>query len=193
MDILLGICLGISLSAACGFRVFVPPLAMSIAALSGVWTPAPGFEWIGTYEALVAFSIATLIEVTAYYIPWLDHFLDALATPVAVITGTIITASMFTHFDPVLQWSVAAIAGGGSAAIVEGITNITRLFSTTTTGGLGNPVLATVETATSIVLSILGIWLPIFTAILLAMLLGVAVSKIWQMRGVKQQSVTTTE
>ncbi|MFB2937688.1 DUF4126 domain-containing protein [Aerosakkonemataceae cyanobacterium BLCC-F154] len=191
MDILLGICLGISLSAACGFRVFVPPLAMSIAALSGVWTPASGFEWIGSYEALVAFSIATLIEVTAYYIPWLDHFLDALVTPVAVATGTIITASMFTHFDPVLQWSVAAIAGGGSAAIVEVITNITRLFSTTTTGGLGNSVFATFETVTSIVLSILGILLPIFTAILLAIFLGVAVSKIWQMREVKQQSVTT--
>lgn len=193
MDILIGFCLGIGLSAACGFRVFVPPLMMSIAALSGIWTPSSGFEWIGTPEALVAFSIATLIEVTAYYIPWLDHFLDVLATPIAVATATIITASMFTHLDPVLQWSVAAIAGGGSAAIVEGITNITRLFSTTTTGGLGNPVLATFETVTAIVLSILAILLPIFTGILLVILLGVAVSKIWQMRGVKEQSMTTTE
>lgn len=193
MDILIGICLGIGLSAACGFRVFVPPLMMSIAVLSGIWTPTPGFEWIGTYEALVAFFIATLIEVTAYYIPWLDHFLDALATPIAIVTATIITASMFTHLDPVLQWSVAAIAGGGSAAIVEVITNITRLFSTTTTGGFGNPVLATFETATSIVLSGLAILLPIFTALLLVILFGVAMTKIWQMRGVKEQSVTTTD
>lgn len=193
MDILLGICLGISLSAACGFRVFVPPLVMSIAALTGVWTPAAGFEWIGTYEALVAFSIATFIEVTAYYIPWLDHFLDALATPIAVATATIITASMFTHLDPVLQWSVAAIAGGGSAAIVEAITNITRLFSTTTTGGFGNPILATFETATSVVLSVLGILLPIFTAILLINILLISMTKIWQMRGVKQPDLTSTE
>lgn len=193
MDILLGICLGISLSAACGFRVFVPPLVMSIAALTGVWTPAAGFEWIGTYEALIAFSIATFIEVTAYYIPWLDHFLDALATPIAVATATIITASMFTHLDPVLQWSVAAIAGGGSAAIVEAITNITRLFSTTTTGGFGNPILAKFETATSVVLSVLGILLPIFTAILLINILLISMTKIWQMRGVKQPDLTSTE
>ncbi|MFB2921646.1 MULTISPECIES: DUF4126 domain-containing protein [Aerosakkonema] len=183
MDILLGICIGISLSAACGFRVFVPPLVMSMAALSGHLTLSPGFEWIGTYEALTAFAIATGIEVLGYYIPWVDHVLDLLATPIAIATGTTITASFFSHVDPLLQWTVAIIAGGGSAGIVEVLTNITRFVSTGTTGGVANPLLATVELATSIILSVLGIILPIFTVVLLAAFGVFGGAKLWQILG----------
>ncbi|HEY9852246.1 MAG TPA: DUF4126 domain-containing protein [Leptolyngbyaceae cyanobacterium] len=183
MDIFLGICIGISLSAACGLRVFVPPLVMSIAALSGHLTLSPGFEWIGSYEALTAFAIATGIEVLGYYIPWVDHLLDMLATPIAIATGTTITAAFFSHSDPLLQWTVAVIAGGGSAGIVEGLTNITRLISTGTTGGIANPVLATIELVSSIILSILGIIVPIFTVVLVAVLLGFGVTRFWVLRG----------
>ena len=56
MDTILSVCLGIGLSAACGFRVFVPLLVMSIANLSGHLTLAHGFDWIGTYPALITFS-----------------------------------------------------------------------------------------------------------------------------------------
>src|SRR5580765_6236286 len=94
MDTLTSIFLGIGLSAACGFRVFVPMLVMSVASLSGHLTLAPGFQWIATYPALITFSVATAVEIAGYYIPWLDHLLDTMATPAAVIAGTIITASM---------------------------------------------------------------------------------------------------
>lgn len=191
IHILIGICIGISLSAACGFRVFVPPLVMSIAALSGHLTLAPGFEWIGSYEALTAFAIATSLEVLGYYIPWVDHLLDLLATPIAIASGTVITASLLSHTDPLLQWTVAVIAGGGSASIVEALTNFTRLFSTGTTGGLANPVLATIEFVSSVVLSVLGIIVPIFTVVLLAVLLGFGITRLWQIRATKQQSATT--
>lgn len=193
MDIFLGICIGISLSAACGLRVFVPPLVMSIAALSGHLTLSPGFEWIGSYEALTAFAIATGIEVLGYYIPWVDHLLDMLATPIAIATGTTITAAFFSDVDPLLQWTVAVIAGGGSAGIVEGLTNITRLISTGTTGGIANPVLATIELVTSIILSVLGIIVPIFTVVLLAVLLAFAVTRFWVLRGRKQEGLPTTD
>ena len=191
MDIVLGICIGISLSAACGFRVFIPPLVMSIMALSGHLTLSPGFEWIGSYEALTAFAIATVIEILGYYTPWVDHLLDLLATPIAIATGTTITAAFFTDVDPLLQWTVAIIAGGGSAGIVEGLTNITRLVSTGTTGGIGNPILATFELVISIILSVSGIILPIFTVVLLVVLLAVAATRIWQLRGRKQQNLPT--
>ena len=180
MDILIGICIGVSLSAACGFRVFVPPLVMSIMALSGHLTLSPGFEWIGSYEALTAFAIATAIEVLGYSIPLVDHALDLLTTPIAIATGTAITASFFSHGDPLVQWSVAIIAGGGSAGIVQSLMNITRFISTGTTGGIGNPLLAAIELVTAIFLSILGIGLPIFTVVLLAVVGVFGGVKLWQ-------------
>lgn len=45
METILGLCIGIGLSAACGFRVFVPLMVMSIAALMGWFEPMTGFGW----------------------------------------------------------------------------------------------------------------------------------------------------
>src|SRR5260370_32245357 len=87
METLLAASLGIGLSAACGFRVFVPLLVMSIASFSGHLTLAPGFQWIGSYPALITFSVATVVEIGGYYIPWVDHLLDTLATPAASVPG----------------------------------------------------------------------------------------------------------
>src|SRR5258708_7284096 len=131
METLLAICLGIGLSAACGFRVFVPLLVMSVASLSGHLTLAPGFRWIGTYPAVVTFSVATVVEIGGYYIPWVDHLLDTMATPAAIVAGTVITAAMVSNTSPMLKWTLAAIAGGVAAGLVQGTTVLARLFSTT--------------------------------------------------------------
>lgn len=166
METLLGICLGIGLSAACGFRIFVPPLVMSIAAQSGQLTLSPDFAWMGTPQATVAFGVGAFLEVAAYYIPWVDELLDIIATPTAVIAGTIITSSFVTDISPMLQWTIAVIVGGGSAGVVQGLTDVTRLTSTALTGGFANPGVSTMELLSSTVLSILAIAMPVFAAFL---------------------------
>ena len=102
METLLSVCVGIGLSAACGFRVFVPLVVMSIAALTGHLTLAHGFEWVGSYPALVAFAVATCVEIAGYYVPWIDNLLDTIATPAAIIAGTLMTASLVTDLSPFL-------------------------------------------------------------------------------------------
>jgi hypothetical protein len=64
---LLSLFVGVGLAAACGFRVFVPLLVMSAAAQAGHLSLAPGFEWIGTKPALIAFAAATVLEVLGYF------------------------------------------------------------------------------------------------------------------------------
>lgn len=177
MDTLESIGIGIALSAACGFRIFVPPLVMSIAALFGHLPLTTGFEWIGTYPALMAFAIATSIEVAAYYIPWLDNFLDIFATPAALSIGTLSAAALFPNTDPLLQWTMAAIAGGGSAGIIQGLMGITRLSSTTLTIGAGNAVIATIEFFGALILSVLALLVPFLAIALVAVLLLVSLSK----------------
>ncbi|MGF1589712.1 MAG: DUF4126 domain-containing protein [Pleurocapsa sp.] len=172
MEIIVALCLGITLSAACGFRVFVPPLAMSLAAMYGHFPLSSGFEWLGTREAVIALGIATILEVSAYYIPLVDNLLDTVQVPVAVGVGTVITAATLGHSDPVLQWTLAAIAGGGTAGLMGTLAGLTRLASTGVTGGLGNFIVATIEAVGSISLSILGLTFPLWTgAILLAVLI----------------------
>jgi hypothetical protein len=167
MDTILSIALGIGLSAACGFRVFVPLLIMSIAAHTGHVGLSSGFEWIGTLPAMIAFGTATILEILAYYIPWLDQLLDTIATPAAVVAGVIASASVFTDVSPLLRWTLALIGGGGIAGLVQGATALTRLKSTAFTGGLGNPVVSTGELFGSVATSLLAILVPVIGVILI--------------------------
>jgi hypothetical protein len=170
METLLGIAVGIGLSAACGFRVFVPLLVMNLASLTGHLHLGPGFEWIGSSYSTVAFATATMVEVLAYYIPWLDHVLDLIASPAAVIAGTIATASMVIDVSPFLKWTLAIIAGGGIAGIVQGATVAIRTKSSVLTAGVGNVFVSSGELAGSMITALLAILVPILCLVLIALL-----------------------
>jgi hypothetical protein len=172
MELVLSLCVGIGLSAACGFRVFVPLLLMSIAAASGHLHLAPSFAWIGSPAALVAFSLATCLEIAGYYVPWVDHFLDTVATPAAIVAGTVITASMVSDVSPFLKWSLALVAGGGTAGLVQGATILARGTSLATTAGIGNPIVSTLELGGSLVTSLFSIFAPIIAVLLVFCTLG---------------------
>ena len=170
METVIMIIVGIGLSAACGFRIFVPLLVMNLASLNGYLQLAPGFEWIGGTPATIIFATATVVEIFAYYIPWLDNILDAVTTPAAMVAGVVATASVLTDVSPLLKWTLAIIAGGGAATIVQGATSTLRLKSSALTGGIGNPVVATGEWIGAILTALLAILVPVICLVLLLLL-----------------------
>ena len=177
-ETLLSICLGLGLSAACGFRVFVPLLVVNLAARAGWLDLAGELAWMGETPALVTFAVATALEVGAYYVPWLDNLLDSVATPAAVVAGAVVTASVVTGIDPALKWMLAVIAGGGVAGAVQTATVGGRALSSVTTAGFGNPLVATGELLSSLSLSVISVVLPILAAVLVIGLLIV----LWRRR-----------
>ena len=164
MDAFLGIPVGLALSTAAGLRVFVPLLLTGLAARLGYLTLTPGMAWVGSDAALLAFATATVLEVGAYYVPWLDHLLDTIATPAAVTAGVITTAAVTPELSPLLRWTLAILAGGGTAGFVQAGTALLRLKSSTFTAGIGNPVLATGELVGSLALSVLALLVPLLAA-----------------------------
>jgi hypothetical protein len=161
LETLLSVALGVALAAAVGLRVFLPLLVTSIAAYFG-WLPlGDSFAWLGTLPAIVMLAVATAVEVAAYYVPGLDHVLDALAAPAAVIAGTVVAAAVMTDLPPLVKWTTAVIAGGGAAGLTQGATALLRAKSTATTGGLGNPAVATGELGGALGLSVLAIAAPL--------------------------------
>lgn len=173
METVLALCIGLGLSAACGFRVFVPMLGLSLAAHAGHVSLSPEFRWLATEPALIALGFGTALEIAAYYVPWLDHFLDTLSTPAAIAAGIMVTASMLTDMSPFLRWSLAVIAGGGVAATVQSATVAARAFSGLTTGGLGNPLIASVELGGSILTTFLSLIIPAGALLCLLACVGV--------------------
>ena len=160
METLLGIIAGVGLSAACGFRVFVPLLVMNLAVLSGGLHLSSGFEWIGSYYATIAFATATIVEVLAYYIPWVDHVLDMITSPLAILAGMLATAAVITDLPPFWKWTLSIIAGGGIAAMVQGATVTLRAKSSVLTAGGGNFLVSTVEVLGATVTALFAILLP---------------------------------
>ena len=178
MENILSVFLGLGLASAAGFRVFVPLLITNIASLLGLYHFGLGLEWMGTYTALAILLTATLAEIAGYYIPWLDHLLDTIALPASIMAGTILATSFVTVQDPALKWALGLIVGGGAAGIVQAGTSLLRIGSTTTTGGLANPIVSTSENIFSIVLSIISLILPYFMAICVAIFLIYMIKKL---------------
>lgn len=178
MEIILALCLGLTLSAASGFRLFLPPFVLSLAANLGNVQLSSGFEWVGTSPTAIALGIATVAEILAYYIPVVDNILDTIEIPTAVAIGTLLTAANLGDVNPLLQWSLAAIAGGGSAGIIETFTAMTRAASTGITAGTGNFLISTTEALSAGILSLLAITLPVLSVALVIGLLIMAAIKI---------------
>lgn len=174
MQELVHVFLGISLSAACGFRVFIPLLALSIGHMNGWLVLSSGFEWLGSYSALTVFSVASAVEIAAYYVPWLDNLLDTIASPLAVLAGILSTASLTGDLDPVLRWSLSIIAGGSVSGIIQAATTSLRLLSTSSTGGAANPVVSTAEAGSAVALSAFSLFLPVVAFAGVLLLFGIA-------------------
>lgn len=161
LDLALSVALGVGLAAATGFRLFLPLLVLSIAAYTGHASLNESFAWLATPAALLMLGTAAIVEIAAFYIPGVDNLLDTVATPGAVVAGTIVSAAVMTDLPPMLKWTAAIIAGGGVAGITQSLTAILRAKSTVFTGGLGNSVVATAEFGGASLISILALAAPL--------------------------------
>jgi len=177
-----GFVIGIGLAAACGFRIIVPFLGLSLAALNGWIKLVPEFQWIGTDAAFWAFATAAVLEIGAYYVPWMDNLLDAVATPLAVVAGVILTASVMTGISPFMKWTIALIAGGSIAGTIQTGTALARGMSTASTGGIANIFIATAELFGSVITTILALVIPVIAFIFVLIIAAVILIKIMRRR-----------
>lgn len=162
----------VSLSAAAGLRVFLPILALGLASRLGLLELGEQFAWLASDPVLMVVGIAALLEAGAYYIPVVDNLLDTLATPAAIGGGTVIVASLLPEMNALLQWGTAALLGGGAAGIVQGTTVLARGVSTTSTGGLANPLIATSETGGSLITILFALLMPVVFGVLVILALA---------------------
>lgn len=174
IEILFSVFLGVGLAAAVGFRVFLPLLVLSLAGYYDVIPLNESWQWAGSLTAVITLGIATLVEIFGYYIPWFDNVLDTIAVPLAAVAGTAVMMATVSDLSPVVTWALAIIAGGGTAAAIKGNASVMRLTSTATTGGIANPVVATVETGTSTVMSLLSVFIaPLAFVLVLLIFFGI--------------------
>lgn len=175
LHVIVALCLGVSLSAASGFRVFVPLLAVSLGVRFGGLEVNDTLAWAGSDMALIGLSVATVLEIVTCYVPALDHILvDVSAMVLAPVAGALLTAGVLPEMSEFVKWSLAIVAGAGVAGTVQMGTTAVRGTSTATTAGTGNFIVATAENGASLVGSVMAVVVsPVAAAIGLVLLLGV--------------------
>jgi Domain of unknown function (DUF4126) len=117
-------------------------------------------------------GVAAFVEVLAYYVPGVDNLLDTLATPAALVAGTVVSAAVMTDVPPMVKWTAAVIAGGGVAGLTQGATAMLRAKSTVLTGGIGNAVISTAELGGALLVTLLALAAPLAA-------LGVVILFLW--------------
>jgi hypothetical protein len=165
------VALGIGLAASAGFRVFVPMLVASIAAHLGVLPMQDGFSWLASWPAMICLGTATVAEIVAYYVPFVDNILDSITTPMAVGAGTLLLTSVLPIDSGMLKWTTGFIIGGGIAATVQSGGVLVRLLSSSLTGGAANPAVTTGENAAAIGTSLLSLVIPLIVVPVLLVLI----------------------
>ena len=173
MQLTIALVMGVCLSAACGFRIFVPLLAVGLAVRFMGLHATPALAWTATDLGLVGLSAATLVEILAYYIPWVDNALDTIHGPLAMVAGTLLVGGLLGDMPPALQWGLGVVAGGGAAGAVKTGAATVRAGSTATTGGLGNCIVSTVENGCATIGSALAIIAPVIAAVFLILMVAV--------------------
>jgi hypothetical protein len=162
---------GIGLAAAVGLRIFIPILIVSVFAYSGNLTLSTYFTWLGYLPVLIVLTLITILELAAYYVAWLDNYLDAIEHPLSIIAGILITGAVITDFNPYLKWLMALLIGGGVAGTINAATGMIRLKISSQYGGKKNFILSSVEIISAIILSLLSLLQPALAGLITAIAL----------------------
>ncbi|HLR42946.1 MAG TPA: DUF4126 domain-containing protein [Pseudogracilibacillus sp.] len=171
MDTAMAILLGIGLSAAAGFRVFIPLLIVNILAKLSYVTLAENFDWLGSTSATIAVSLAVILELASSVIPVIDNIVKVLATPLAIGAGIILVASFMGGADPTFRWVISIVAGGGTATLTQIVSTTVRGTVNFVTAGAGGIVVTIFETLIAIIVTILSILMPILSLVFLGVII----------------------
>ena len=161
MDLYLKILIGLGLSAASGFRLFVPFAILSIFSISGIYNTTSTPYIFSSDLFLVIFIILSVSEVLLFYNPWIDNMLDLISTPASIFSGIIITYFVLYDTEIYLRLLISVILGGLVSLNVQLLTVKARSSTSIFSKGNGNQIVSTIENISSIFISILVLKFPL--------------------------------
>lgn len=139
------IVLGVSLAASCGLRAFLPLFLVGMGARLGLVDLGDAFEWLGHTPALLALGVGVVCELLGDKIPFVNHVLDLLATPLRALAGMLVLAATIVDMPIWVVALLAIIIGGGVAVAVHVTKSGLRGASTAATAGASSPFHSAVE------------------------------------------------
>lgn len=180
---------GTGLAASAGLNAYVPLLTMGLLARYTDLIELPGgWQWLDNGWVLAILAVLLAVEVVADKVPVVDHVNDVVQTVVRPTAGGLafgagassetVTVTDPDSFFSSNQW-VPVVIGVLIALGVHLLKSAARPVINATTAGFGAPVASTAEDATSVVMSLVAIVLPV---LVLAFLVGLVFFLPWFIR-----------
>ncbi|MBM0256865.1 DUF4126 domain-containing protein [Micromonospora sp. 4G55] len=180
---------GTGLAASAGLNAYIPLIIMGLLARYTDLIELPsGWQWLGNGWVVLILAVLLAVEVVADKVPVVDHVNDLVQTVVRPTAGGLafgagassetVTVSDPGSFFSSHQW-VPVVTGVVIALGVHLLKSAVRPVVNATTAGFGAPVASTAEDATSVVMSLVAIVLPV---LVLAFLLGLVTFLFWFLR-----------
>jgi hypothetical protein len=175
VDAVHAIVLAIALASCAGFRAWLPLLLTGGIARLGYFELGEAFAFLATDRALLAFALATLLEIVADKIPAVDHALDMVSTLTRPAAGALLAASVIGRVsDPLTSVALGVAVGAPSALVPHAAKSMLRVAATTFTGGLANPIISVIEDLATIVLFAVAVLVPLLVVVLIGFVLLLA-------------------
>jgi hypothetical protein len=180
IDAITGLSTSLGLSSSAGLNAYLPLLIVALVARFTDWITLSE-SWSGLTNGWIIALLAVLlaVEVVADKIPTVDHVNDVFQTFTRPVAGAILFAAssnVIADVHPVLAMACGLVVAGG----VHVVKATARPAVTATTGGVGNPVVSTIEDITSALVALLSILIPTLIALCLLFTFVVVVS--WYVR-----------
>jgi len=129
---------GLLLSLSAGVRTMLPLLAVNLLAFYHVIALPKDMDWLGSEPTLIILIAATITETVVHFIPAAGTALKACATPLAFVAGTLLMAVPLSGHNPLYQWILAAVVGGGAATLMHlGVTGARAMTEPANVASLG--------------------------------------------------------
>ncbi|GAA0868727.1 hypothetical protein GCM10009116_06810 [Brevundimonas basaltis] len=164
--------LGLGLASATGLRTFLPLLMLALAARFEMFDVRliEQMEWLISWPAIAALGVATTAEFLGDKVPAIDHGLNVIGYVTRPVAGAIAAGSVFWAVDPAMAALAGLIVGAPAALAFNAAQTGVRVGSTTTTGGLGNPVVSLIEDVLAVLTVIVAFLAPILVPLVLLVL-----------------------
>jgi hypothetical protein len=179
----------IGLGAASGLNAWIPLLGLGLADRFGLVTLTGSSDVLGSTPVLVVLAVLLALDVVGDKVPAVDHVLHVVGVVIAPVSGAIVFAAqdnLLSNSSPAL----AAVAGMVLGGLVHGGRSAFRPAVTATTGGVGNPVVSTVEDVVSTILTVLAVLVPVLAFLFLVAVTVLAVVRVrrWRARRAEARS-----
>ena len=183
---------GLGLATSAGLNAYIPLLCVSLLArYTDLITLPASWAWMENGWCIGILAVLLCIEVVADKIPVVDHVNDVVQTVVRPTAGGLAFgatsgAQTVTVDDPGTffgshQW-VPIVAGIVISFIVHSTKAAVRPVVNVSTGGVGAPVVSTLEDVASVGLSLVAIVLPVLVVVFVGALIWFFVAMLRRLR-----------